>query len=51
MIIPQNMSSEANALSKLKKLLQSNCKTEKIQPPVMTPAKCSNKLAYKLQFR
>ena len=29
------MSSEANAVSNLKKLLESNCKIEKIQPPVM----------------
>jgi hypothetical protein len=28
--------SEADAISKLKKLLESNCKIEKIQPPVMT---------------
>ena len=27
--------SEADAISKLKKLLGSNCKIEKIQPPVM----------------
>jgi hypothetical protein len=26
---------EADAISKLKKLLESNCKIEKIQPPVM----------------
>jgi hypothetical protein len=35
MIIPENMSSESNAISKLKKLSESNCKIEKIQPPVM----------------
>ena len=29
------MSSEANAISKLKKLLESNCVIEKVQPPVM----------------
>ena len=29
------MSSEANAVSNLKKLLESNCKIEKVQPPVM----------------
>ena len=29
------MSSEANAISKLKKLLGSNCVIEKVQPPVM----------------
>jgi hypothetical protein len=33
MIIPQNMSSET--ISKLKKLLESNCKIEKVQPPVI----------------
>ena len=35
MIIPQNMSPETNAISKLKKLLESNCIIEKVQPPVM----------------
>ena len=29
------MSSEANAISKLKELLESNCVIEKVQPPVM----------------
>jgi hypothetical protein len=29
------MSSEANAISKLKELLDSNCVIEKVQPPVM----------------
>ena len=29
------MSSEANAISKLKKLLESNCVIEKVQSPVM----------------
>ena len=29
------MSSEANAISKLKKLLEYNCVIEKVQPPVM----------------
>jgi hypothetical protein len=29
------LSSEANAISKLKKLLESNCVIEKVQPPVM----------------
>jgi hypothetical protein len=29
------MSSEANAISKLKGLLESNCVIEKVQPPVM----------------
>ena len=29
------MSSEANAISKLKKLLEFNCVIEKVQPPVM----------------
>jgi hypothetical protein len=29
------VSSEANAISKLKKLLGSNCVIEKVQPPVM----------------
>jgi hypothetical protein len=29
------MSSEANAISKLKKMLGSNCVIEKVQPPVM----------------
>jgi hypothetical protein len=33
--IPIIMSSEANAISKLKKLLGSNCVIEKVQPPVM----------------
>jgi hypothetical protein len=33
MIIPQNMSSET--ISKLKKLLESNCIIEKVQPPVI----------------
>jgi hypothetical protein len=36
MIILQNMSSETAAISKLKKLLESNCTIEKVQPPVMT---------------
>ena len=35
MIIPQNMSSEADAISILKKLLESNCIIEKVQPHVM----------------
>ena len=35
MIIPQNMSPETNAISKLKKLLESNCIIEKVQPRVM----------------
>ena len=35
MIIHENMSSEGNPISKLKKLSESNCKIEKIQPPVM----------------
>ena len=35
MIIPQNMSLEADAISKLKKLLESNCIIEKVQPPVI----------------
>ncbi|HKI09326.1 MAG TPA: hypothetical protein VKA09_13105 [Nitrososphaeraceae archaeon] len=35
MIFPENMSSEGNAISKLKKLSETNCKIEKIQPPVM----------------
>jgi hypothetical protein len=34
-IIHEKISSEANAISKLKKLPESNCKIEKIQPPVM----------------
>ena len=29
------MSSETNAISKLKKLLESNCIIEKVQPPVI----------------
>ncbi len=32
---PIIMSSGANAISKLKKLLESNCVIEKVQPPVM----------------
>jgi hypothetical protein len=32
---PIIMSSEANIISKLKKLLESNCVIEKVQPPVM----------------
>ena len=32
---PIIMSSEANIISKLKKLLESNCIIEKVQPPVM----------------
>ena len=35
MIIPQSMLSEADAISKLKKLLESNCIIEKVQPPVI----------------
>ena len=35
MIIPQNMSSETDAISKLKKLLESNFIIEKVQPPVI----------------
>ena len=35
MVIPENISSEGNAISKLKKVSESNCKIEKIQPPIM----------------
>ena len=35
MIIHENMSSEGNPISKLKKLSESNCKIQKTQPPVM----------------
>jgi hypothetical protein len=35
MVMPQNMSSETNAISKVKKLLESNYIIEKVQPPVI----------------
>jgi hypothetical protein len=35
MIIPQSILSEADAISKLKKLLESNFIIEKVQPPVI----------------